>query len=122
MVGGISDRCVGSTDTVVVGVRCFSNLAGACHKFKPSLIRKANKTHHNHPKNINISQRAIPCSHMRTFESSVPVPSPTVHVSNGPPGWQIVLSSRLGCLHCVLAAGGEVKAGAGAETSVEYSG
>ena len=44
-----------------------------------------------------------------------------VLVSNGPPGWQIVLSSRLGCLHCVLAAGGEGKAGAGAETSVEYS-
>ena len=45
--------------------------------------------------------------------------------SNGPPGWQIVLSSRLGCFHCslcVLAAGGEGKAGAGAETSVEYSG
>ena len=41
--------------------------------------------------------------------------------SNGPPGWQIVLSSRLGCLHCVLAAGGEGKAGAGAETFVEYS-
>ena len=45
-----------------------------------------------------------------------------VLVSNGPPGWQIVLSSRLGCLHCVVAAGGEGKAGAGAETSVEYSG
>ena len=42
--------------------------------------------------------------------------------SNGPPGWQIVLSSRLGCLHCVVAAGGEGKAGAGAEDSVEYSG
>ena len=41
--------------------------------------------------------------------------------SNGPPGWQIVLSIRLGCLHCVVAAGGEGKAGAGAETSVEYS-
>ena len=48
-------------------------------------------------------------------------PGPHYRVSNGPSGWQIVLSIRLGCLHCVLAAGGEGKAGAGAETSVEYS-